>query len=137
MLLDPENPEYRLGVSQLDDTHLHFMELLNRMESAEKGVFMRLFQELVAHTEAHFMMEQELMQTTRFPATREHVDEHNRVLGELGRFAIRVAKGSLVLGRAYAIEQLPNWFEVHARTMDSALAAHLKQHAEVPTVGHY
>jgi hemerythrin len=131
MLLDTKNSDYRLGVSQMDDMHRRFMELVNQLETAEKGVFMRLFQELVVHTEAHFMVEQELMQTTGFPATREHMDEHNRVLGELGRFGIRVANGSLVLGRAYAVEQLPHWFEVHAKTMDSALAAHVKQHGGV------
>ncbi|MEJ2424198.1 MAG: hemerythrin domain-containing protein [Candidatus Thiodiazotropha sp.] len=129
MLMNPENPEFCLGVDQMDDMHQRFMELLNQLENAEKGVFARLFQELVVHTEAHFMMEQELMQSSRFPATREHLDEHNRVLGELGRFAIRVSKGSMLLGRAYAVEQLPDWFELHSRTMDSALAAHLKQSA--------
>jgi hemerythrin len=129
MLINSNSPEYQLGIEQMDDMHRRFMELLNQLENAEKGVFARLFQELVVHTEAHFMMERELMQISRFPATQEHLDEHNRVLGELGRFAIRVSKGSMLLGRAYAVEQLPDWFDVHSKTMDSALAAHLKQSA--------
>jgi len=30
------------------------------------------------------------------------------------------------MGRAYVTQQLPGWFDLHAVTMDSALAAHLK-----------
>jgi hemerythrin len=48
------------------------------------------------------------------------------VLGELNRFAQKVTTGSILMGRAYVVEQLPSWFDLHAKTMDSALAAHLK-----------
>jgi hypothetical protein len=37
-----------------------------------------------------------------------------------------VERGRTTLARAYLCEQIPAWFALHAVTMDSALAAHLK-----------
>jgi hemerythrin len=61
-----------------------------------------------------------------FPAISEHASDHQRVLGELARFEKRVVAGSTAMARAYIREQLPHWFDLHIKTMDSALAAHLK-----------
>ena len=47
-------------------------------------------------------------------------------MGELNRFAAKVASGSFTIGRAYLREQLPAWFDLHAITMDSALATHMR-----------
>ncbi|MEJ2608884.1 MAG: hemerythrin domain-containing protein [Candidatus Thiodiazotropha sp.] len=126
-LINPIDEKYLLGVSQIDQTHQEFIELVNRMNSADKPSFIILFQNLIEHTESHFSKELDLMKASAFSAIREHTDEHQRVLGDLRRFGSRVAKGSLQLGRAYITQQLPNWFELHTCTMDSALAAHLKK----------
>jgi hemerythrin len=58
---------------------------------------------------------------------QEHRGEHRRVLAELRTLGQRAAAGRLALGRAYVRERLPDWFALHAATMDSALAAHLKE----------
>jgi hemerythrin len=68
------------------------------------------------------------MRSCGFPAIREHSDEHQRILGELGRIGQRVNKGLVSFGRMYVREGLPDWFRLHAATMDSALAAHWKQY---------
>jgi hemerythrin-like metal-binding protein len=113
----------------MDETHREFAEIVNRMARADKAGFIELFPVLVAHTQAHFVSENALMKASGFPAIREHMDEHQRVLGELRRMAAKTADGSTLLARAYVAEQLPAWFSVHAVTMDSALAGHLKQRA--------
>ena len=115
-----------LGMAQMDKTHAEFVELINRLGRAEKAEFVTLFPALVEHTRKHFDAEQALMEDSRFPATGEHWSEHQRVMGELTRFGEKVAAGSTLMGRAYIREQLPQWFELHTLTMDSALAAHLK-----------
>jgi hemerythrin-like metal-binding protein len=84
------------------------------------------FAELVTHTRLHFDYEQQLMRNFAFPAINEHTGEHQRVLGELTRFARPVETGRTHFARAYVREALPAWFHLHATTMDSALAAHLK-----------
>ena len=130
MLIDSSESKYQLGVPQMDETHREFMELVNQLDSADKPAFMELFPLLVEHTEAHFDSEQVLMRSTAFPAIREHTDEHQRILGQMHRLADKVAGGSIAMARAFVREQLPDWFELHAATMDSALAAHVKYHSQ-------
>ncbi|THF56924.1 hypothetical protein E6O51_18960 [Pseudothauera rhizosphaerae] len=65
----------------------------------------------------------------RFPAIGEHVNEHQRVLGELMAFGRGVQAGRLKFARAYVQQSLPEWFDLHLSTMDAALAAHLKRSA--------
>lgn len=127
VLLDPNNPAYILGVDSMDDTHQEFIALVNKLEEAgDKRAFVALFAELVKHTETHFTAENRLMEETGFPAIGEHKADHLRVLGQLHRFGERVTAGSTMMARAYVKEQLPAWFNLHAATMDSALAAHIK-----------
>ncbi len=125
-LIQPEDPRYQLGVVQMDTTHQEFIALVNRLNLADKKLFQSLFAELVEHTRNHFESENQLMQETAFSATSEHQGEHLRVLGELTRFAQMVEKGSITIAKSYVREMLPGWFTLHAATMDSALAAHLK-----------
>ncbi len=87
--------------------------------------FPGLFQHLFEHTELHFAMEDQLMRDSRFPAEAEHTGEHLRVLGEFKQFKSRVDKGMLAFGRSFVRERLPQWFQLHVSTMDSALAAHI------------
>ena len=126
MLIENFDDNYLLGVAQMDDTHREFAVLVNRLGEADKDDFIKLFDELVSHTEAHFEAENALMREYDFPAIREHMGEHERVLGELHRIAKKVAAGSTQLARAYVREHLPGWFNQHAATMDSALAAWMK-----------
>ena len=65
------------------------------------------------------------MESSGFPAIAEHRSEHARVLRDLEILGTQLAKGRVKLARAYVREQLPDWFALHAETMDSALAAHL------------
>jgi hemerythrin len=62
----------------------------------------------------------------KFPALGNQEGEHHRVLGELLQFNRNVKRGRLSLARAYFMAGLPEWFERHLSTMDSALAAHVK-----------
>lgn len=128
-LIDDFELRYRLGVEEMDETHRQFVDLVNRLGKADKQAFITLFEVLLQHTQAHFAAETRLMQESRFPAMREHEDDHQRVLGDINRFAARTAAGSTLMARAYLIEQLPDWFNLHALTMDSALAAHVKHAA--------
>lgn len=124
-LIEDFDRRYLLGLPEMDDTHRQFVDIVNTMGEADKAGFIPLFEVLTKHTKAHFAAEERLMEASSFPATGEHREEHRRILGELERFGKRVAAGSILMGRAYVIQQLPRWFDLHAITMDSALAAHL------------
>ena len=125
-LIDGFEQRYLLGVDEMDGNHRTFAKLVNQLGKAGKEEFMVLFSELLTHTREHFSQEDQWMEASGFPALREHRDEHLRILGELDRFAQRVATGSIFMGRSYVTQQLPQWFDLHIKTMDSALASHLK-----------
>lgn len=125
-LIENFEQRYLLGINEMDEIHRVFAVLVNRLGSAGKAEFSACFSDLVTHTREHFSQEERWMKTSGFPALREHIDEHQRLLGELDRFAKRVSAGTIAMGRAYVTQQLPQWFDLHAKTMDSALASHLK-----------
>lgn len=127
VFIDPSEERYILGLPAMDETHQEFIQLVNQIATeVDKVRFAQLFEQLVQHTEAHFAAENILMDETLFPAISEHKGEHLRVLGDLHRLSKRVAKGNLMMARAYVREQIPDWFDLHASSMDSALAAHIK-----------
>ena len=119
--------EHRVGIDEMDTTHEEFIELVNRLaETDDRRVFAELFQELLTHTEQHFAREEELMETCGFPAIAEHKGEHARVLAQMRRFNDKAQGGIPEFATSFIKEAVPSWFMLHARTMDSALAHHLK-----------
>ncbi|SEH08717.1 bacteriohemerythrin [Candidatus Venteria ishoeyi] len=126
-LIQSFEQNYHLGVAEMDETHRQFVAQVNQLDAAPDATFSELFAELLKHTEAHFAAENELMKTSGFPPIHIHMGEHQRVLEAFKHFAAQVAAGDLSVGRAFIHEQIPRWFELHSRTMDSALAAHLKR----------
>ena len=116
----------RLDVPEIDAIHAEFVVLVNRLGEADPCEFATLFQELLVHTRRHFAMEEALMRETHFPGRREHLAEHGRVLGDMERFAERLAAGKTIFARAFVEDRVPAWFADHTRTLDHDLAEHLK-----------
>ncbi|MEW5837798.1 MAG: hemerythrin family protein [Pseudomonadota bacterium] len=133
-IFDPERVraggELHLAQDGIDILHEGFVDLLNRLDAAPAHEFAELFFGLLQHTREHFAREEALMVQCDFPAISEHCAEHGRVLGELRQMELRVRAGRPMMARAYVREQLPGWFELHTRTMDSALAGHMRKTGE-------
>lgn len=122
-----ENDDYlHLSIAHMDAIHAEFAALVNRLGAADQDEFATVFPELVAHTRAHFAAEEDLMRRTNFPGRGEHLAEHGRVLGEMERFAERLAAGRTFFARAYIEDRVPDWFANHTRTLDYSLATFLK-----------
>lgn len=121
---------YVLGVSVMDDAHDEFINLYNKLMHADDHSFADLFTEFVTHMKNHFDEENMLMDETHFPATSEHKAEHQRVINELKYFKSKVDCNKFSFARFYIKDRIPLWFRLHLATMDSALAAHLKNQAD-------
>lgn len=134
-IIEWDDDNFLLGMIIMDDTHKEFVTLLNQLSEAPDNNFAALFDELIAHTRQHFQQEEKFMIESRFPAYSEHKDEHQRILGELNQFKKRVDKGLIAFGRNYINQRMPEWFRLHAATMDSALATHLKYRMPDVTTG--
>lgn len=117
---------HAVGVAEMDATHQDFVRELAALTQAGDEEFPALFNALMLHMRAHFENESRLMHACRFPAIAEHESEHRRVLGELSLVGRGIAKGRFGLARAYVAVGMPDWFQKHLVTMDSALAARIK-----------
>ena len=115
-----------LDLPQLDETHEEFVELLAAVERAGDAQLLGQWQDLIAHTEQHFGMEDRWMAATRFAAGNCHSMQHKVVLQVMREGAARAAQGDLQVLRMMAGE-LALWFPQHAQTMDAALALHLRR----------
>ena len=58
--------ELALDLPQMDHTHQEFVALLQAVESADDAALIGAWEDLVAHTDAHFAQEDRWMQATRF-----------------------------------------------------------------------
>lgn len=134
-LLEWRDEKYQLGIKEMDDTHKEFADLVNRLAAlkGDEKAFQALFEQLGAHTRAHFAHEERLMKESGFPALQEHCAEHAKILGQFAQINRIVQKGRIGFGHAF-VEDVPHWFELHAATMDSALAAHLKHHMKSASI---
>lgn len=124
--LIPWNDALSLHISSMDDTHREFIGLINQCAAcSDKHEFIALYDQLIEHTRDHFANEEEKMRQSAFPAIDEHQSDHYRVLNEMQGFKRSLARGRHQLVKSYINERLPEWFALHLKTMDAALAAHL------------
>lgn len=126
-MLTWDEDRHALGVPAMDCVHREFLALARETLQAGSEDFPLLFEVLRDHTRQHFAHEGELMRAAGFPAIAEHESEHQRVLGDLDRLLRGIDEGRSALARHYVREGLPAWFELHAATMDAALAACLRR----------
>lgn len=110
-----------LNLPALDDTHREFVALLGRAVQAADTELLPVWAEVIAHTEAHFHLENQAMQATGFPPGGCHLREHTEILAVMREGLRRGQGGHLALVRQLASE-LGTWFEQHAQSMDAAFA---------------
>ena len=123
-----------LNVPAMDETHKEFVDLLAAVESAADEELEPLWQELIAHTEAHFGQEDRWMESTGFSVGNCHATQHKVVLEIMREGAKNGAQGNFTMIRGMTPE-LASWFSYHAQTMDAALAQHMQSVGFDPETG--
>lgn len=126
-----------LNQPTLDTTHQEFIEHLNAFGAAlDTGVdALPAYQALLAHTEAHFAMEEDWMARCGFETQNCHASQHAMVLNVM-REALRYAnelndREPLNILRT----ELAGWFPQHAEMMDAALVFTMEQRGFDPLTG--
>lgn len=112
-------------IERMDATHREFVQLVDRLLSADDEALVAGLDELLQHSREHFEQEQRWMLASGFPPTAIHQSEHQRVLGILEQTLKLARSGDLGVARG-VVQSLPQWFEQHAASMDNALALHMK-----------
>jgi hemerythrin-like metal-binding protein len=117
-------PGIELGHAQIDALHVEFDACVVALAHAPVGQLNGALLGLREHLLHHFGAEERWMRESGFPAIDCHKREHDKVLEVLSAVEQRFAGGDAEVVQRLAAE-LPNWFAIHAATMDAALAAWL------------
>lgn len=123
-----------LAMPVMDRTHEEFVDLLAQVQSAADTAVLGRWQELVAHTEAHFGQEDRWMAAAGFAPGSCHATQHAVVLNVMREGTRLGREGRFAPIRQMAYE-LTLWFPHHAQSMDASLALHLKSVGFDPVTG--
>jgi hemerythrin-like metal-binding protein len=114
---------FAVGVESVDRLHeeceLRLGELAACMSAGAEAT--AALAALDEHLQRHFAHEESLMAATRFPPSACHQREHAMVLEVMAEVRRRYGAGERDPAVRLA-EALVEWFELHARSMDAALA---------------
>lgn len=112
--------EMVLGNAQLDAVHHEMSDLLNVLAQTPEAELLTTLDECIAHTRAHFDLEEGWMARLNFPAAGCHISEHNQVFGVMKQVRDCVVAGDVRYAYVLA-KELGAWLRIHASTMDYAL----------------
>lgn len=128
-----ESKTLTFGVASMDREHAGQISLLNDLKAAvrsgaDEEVVYALLNELVEHTNLHFLSEQLAMKLHAYEAYEAHFLEHERLRVEVQNLKTNLAAGA-VTDKHGLIEALRSWLVVHIQTADKALAEYLSTRA--------
>jgi hemerythrin-like metal-binding protein len=126
ILKEFNNETHLLNYTQIDTLHKEFLDIYNSVNLDSLENIITKSKELLEHSKKHFSEEETLMEKYNYPTIREHKDEHKKVLAEMEYF---IKNSHSIFGRkmlkAYYVEKLPDWFDLHLISMDSDLVYYL------------
>lgn len=116
----------RLDYEPMDRVHRDFVQLLAQAQTASDDALPQAWTALVEHTAEHFGREDQWMRSTRFATAEQHMLQHRVVLNLLREGIAMARAGEMAPVREMASE-LGAWFAKHAQSQDAALALHLRR----------
>lgn len=135
--------ELSLNQPQIDQTHQEFVELLNELGASLRAAdavpqpVLAVYQRLLAHTEAHFAMEEGFMAATGFAADNCHSKQHAMVLDVMREVLVHTVTTQDLAPMRNLLTELANWFPSHAEMMDASLVFHMTQVGFDPSTGSF
>jgi hemerythrin-like metal-binding protein len=128
-----ETTELNFGIAEMDREHAGQLGLLNDLKAAvrsgaDDSLVYAILNELVEHTNLHFLSEELAMRLHAYEAYESHLVEHARLLVEVENLKRSLATGTAT-DKHSLIEALRSWLVVHIQTADKALAEYLRTRA--------
>jgi hemerythrin len=129
--MDEKTQSY--DIASMDREHSGQLILLNDLKTAvrsgaDDSLVYALLNELIEHTNLHFLSEQLAMKLHAYEAYESHFLEHERLLSQ-----VQNLKRDLVMGtpanKEGFIEALRSWLVIHIQTSDKTLAEYLSTRA--------
>jgi hemerythrin len=132
--MDPnEEITQTYDIAAMEREHTGQLSLLNDLKTAVRSgagddVVYSLLNELVEHTNLHFLSEQLAMRLHAYEAYESHFVEHERLLAQVQNLKRNLATGTAA-DKHSLIEALRSWLVIHIQTADKALADYLGKRA--------
>ncbi|MBV8470181.1 MAG: hemerythrin [Burkholderiaceae bacterium] len=126
-----------LHQARIDQVHQEFVDLINEWAEVLGGDEDPLpaYARLLAHTEAHFAMEEDWMAATGFARDNCHNKQHAMVLDVMREVLAHTHAHGDLAPMKQLLPELVNWFPQHADMMDASLVFHMKQVGFDPDTG--
>ena len=126
-----------------NDTHVAAehrvqLELLHALQEtlvggdADRSASGGLLKQLLDYSEAHFLSEQLLMRLYAYPAHEDHVQEHDRLIGDLRDLSVAWAEGEAEAAGTLLVK-VEEWLLIHMNTTDKALEGYLAENGPQPS----
>jgi hemerythrin len=109
----------------MDRARGEFIDLLTEVDEADDTHLPQAWGALVDCAAENFAREEAWMRASGHEARKDHAVQHHVVLDVMREGALQAGEGRLLQVRQMA-RQLRGWYGKHARTMDAALALHLR-----------
>ncbi|XOB61036.1 bacteriohemerythrin [Campylobacterota bacterium DY0563] len=120
--------KHLLNHEEIDTLHKEFLDIYNSVDKTDTNSYIQKLISLLVHSKIHFKIEEDLMDKYNYPRSKEHKDEHRKVLAEMDYF---IKNSNTIFGKkmlkAYFNEKIGDWFDLHLLSMDSDLTAYLKK----------
>ena len=131
-----ESKDLSYGAAAMEREHAGQLRLFNDLKAAVRGgaddsFVYALLEELVEHTNLHFLSEQLAMKLHAYEASESHLLEHERLLAEVQNLRHGLETGTAT-DKQGLIEALRSWLVIHIQTADKALADYLNTQAAQP-----
>jgi hemerythrin-like metal-binding protein len=128
-----ESKELDYGFTSMEREHAGQLKLLNDLKAAVRAgaddrLVYALLNELVEHTNLHFLSEQLAMKLHAYAAYESHLAEHERLMVEVQNLKRSLAEGTAT-DKHRLIEALRSWLHVHIQTADKTFAEFLSRRA--------
>lgn len=125
---------FSLGIKQLDEHHMHLLDLLNRAYSAcmlnnPIAEFRAIIDELYDYTTYHFSAEERVMKENHYPGLPDQEQEHGTFVRKLASYRQEMERGNIssTIELVELTEFLANWFRDHIVDVDKKLGVYLQQ----------
>lgn len=114
------------GVPVMDMLHGQIDDAVHAALTCDDHAFLPRFSALVTVLEDAFAVEESWMEEIDYPATRSHREQHARVLSGMHHVHCSLLADEVGTARKVVACLLPDWLEMHAATLDTALAVYLQ-----------
>ncbi|HEU4382632.1 MAG TPA: bacteriohemerythrin [Anaeromyxobacteraceae bacterium] len=125
------------GIAEIDDEHRLQIELVQLLQEAlgtsdAAGRAVEVLSRLLDYTHVHFEAEGLMMRLHAYPGYQAHLQEHEKLLGQLEELQRYFAAGEFAPSREL-VDAVRHWLVDHIRTVDRAFATFLETSRKTAT----